>query len=151
MVQGEQILILQRTSAFRGLPVLLLERLLEGNSCLLLKRGELLFAEGDLVSRVFIVVSGSARTFCITSQSREFTVAVLSAQTVLGIQSLLSTEQRFSVSAQMLESGLVLSLDAVLLESLLAESVVFSNALLRFVVSRSGALLRRVDQVFLRI
>ncbi len=148
MVLEQQVLVLQRTAAFRGLTVPMLERLLEGSMCLTLQRGELLFAAGDSVSRVFVIVSGVARTFCLTSLAREFTVAVLSARAVLGIQSLWSSERCYSVSAQMLEVGVVLSLDALQLEALVTSDAALANTLLRFVVSRSGALLRRVDQVF---
>jgi CRP/FNR family transcriptional regulator, dissimilatory nitrate respiration regulator len=148
MTLEEKLLALQVTTAFRGLTIETLIRLLERSSYQVYQRGELFFEEGDEVSQVFILVSGEARTFYLTKQTREFTVGVYQPRAVLGLQSVFQTKPSYSVSAQMLKTGLVLCLDAVQLEQMVLQDAVFANALLRFVVSRSGALLRRIDEVF---
>lgn len=144
----QQVLALQQTAAFRGVSRPMLEALLEGALVQPMPKAAMLFSEGQPVSRVLVLVSGAARTFCLTKQAREFTIGVYSPRAVLGLQAVFQANPSHFASAQMLEAGLVLSLEAANLERLVASDAALANALLRFVVSRSGALLRRVDQVF---
>jgi CRP/FNR family transcriptional regulator, dissimilatory nitrate respiration regulator len=148
MTLEQKLLALQVTTAFRSLAKETLLRLLEQSSWLVYQRGHLLFEESQEVSQVFVLVSGAARTFYLTKQAREFTVGVYQARAVLGLQSVFQAKPSYSVSAQMLKTGVVLRLDAIQLKQMVLQDAVFANALLRFVVSRSGALLRRVNQVF---
>ncbi len=148
MTLEQKLLALQGTTAFQKVVTDTLMRLLERSSCQVYQPTQMLFTEGETVSQVLILVSGVARTFYLTKQAREFTVGVFQAKAVLGLQSVFQNKPVYTVSAQMLQTGLVLRLEADLLEQCVLQDAAFANALLRFVVSRSGALLRRVDEVF---
>lgn len=144
----EKIDILQRSAAFRGVAEEALRQVLEGSQCKSVKRSEYLFFEGQEVAWIYLLVSGVARTFYLTKQSREFTVEVHSARAVMGIQALFQPAKVYKTSAAMLETGELLSIEARTLERLTQENAELANALLRFAVSRSGALMRRVNDVF---
>lgn len=139
---------LKTTVAFRGLADDVLRQVLEGSHCKSVKRGEHLFLEAEEVTSIYVLVSGVTRTYYLTQQSREFTVEVHSARAVLGIQALFQPAKVYATSATMLETGEVLGIEARRLERLTLEHAELANALLRFAVSRSGALMRRVGDVF---
>lgn len=144
----ESLLVLQHTAAFRDVPAPILEQLLLASTTQTLTRGARLFAEQQAATRVYVLVSGVARTYYLTKQAREFTVAVHAARSVLGVQSVFSARQAYAVSAEILEPAEVIRLDAAHLEWLVARDAMVASALLRFVVSRQQALLQRVDEVF---
>ena len=141
--------VLKASAAFRGVAQGTLQQLLEGSQCRSVKRGQHLFVEGQELAWIHVLVSGVVRTFYLTRQSREFTVEVHSARAVLGIQALFQPAKLYATNAAMLEPGEVLSIDARNLEQLTSQNADLANALLRFAVSRSGALMRRVNDVFL--
>lgn len=91
---------------------------------------------------------GCGRTFYLNKQAREFTVELHSTRAVLGIRALFQPAKVYATSAGMLEAGEVLCLEARTLEQLTLQSAELANALLRFAVSRVGALMRRVNEVF---
>lgn len=140
--------MLQSTSAFRDLENELLRQVLEGSQSRSVKRGEHLFVEEEGVAWIYALASGVARTFYLTKQAREFTVEVHSARAVLGIQALFQPAKVYATSAAMLETGEVLCIEALTLERLTSHNAELANTLLRFAVSRSGALMRRVSEVF---
>ncbi len=144
----EKIAALQATAAFRDVAVETLKQALECSQSRSVKRGEHLFLEGEEVAWIYVLVSGAARTFYLTKQAREFTVEVHSARAVLGIQALFQPMRVYATSAGVLEPGEVLCLEARTLERLTLHSAELANALLRFAVSRSSALMRRVHEVF---
>jgi CRP/FNR family transcriptional regulator, dissimilatory nitrate respiration regulator len=144
----ENIVVLQATAAFRDVAQPVIQQILEGSQSKPVKRGEHLFLEGQAVEWLYVLVSGAGRTFYLTKQAREFTVEVHSARAVLGIQALFQPAKRYATSADMLETGEVLCIEARRLERLTSHNAELSNALLRFAVSRSGALMRRVNEVF---
>ena len=148
MTLEEKIGVLKVTSAFRDLADDTLRQVLEGSHSRSVKRGEHLFLEGEEVAWIYVLASGTARTFYLTKQSREFTVELHSTRAVLGIQALFQPAKVYATSAAMLETGEVLCLEARSLERLTLQSAELSNALLRFAVSRVGALMRRVNEVF---
>jgi CRP/FNR family transcriptional regulator, dissimilatory nitrate respiration regulator len=145
----EKIAVLQVTPAFRDVADETLRQILEGSHSRSVKRGEHLFLDGEEVARIYVLASGVARTFYFNKQMREFTVEVHSARAVLGIQALFQPAKIYATSAAMLETGDVLSIEARTLERLTSHNPALANALLRFAVSRSAALMRRVNEVFL--
>ncbi len=145
----EKIVALRATVAFRGVADATLEQVLEGSHARVVKRGEHLFLHGEVVAWIYVLVSGASRTFYLTKHAREFTVEVHSSRAVLGIQALFQPMKSSATSAAMLETGEVLCLEARTLERLTLQSAELANALLRFAVSRSSALMRRVNEVFL--
>ena len=130
----EKIAVLRTTAAFRDVTDATLEQILERSQCKSVKRGEHLFLEGEEVAWIYVLASGTARTFYLTKQSREFTVELHSTRAVLGIQALFQPAKVYATSAAMLETGEVLCLEARSLERLTLQSAELSNALLRFAV-----------------
>ncbi len=147
MTLEEKILVLQATTVFRGLPEPCLERILEGSIVRFLEQGAVLFKAGESLEQVAVLLTGVVRTFRLTNQAREFTLGVHAPRAVLGVLAVFQNAQPL-FTAEMLEAGSVLLLDAHVLQKIVTRDVVVAYALLQYAVSRQNALMQRIDDVF---
>jgi CRP/FNR family transcriptional regulator, dissimilatory nitrate respiration regulator len=111
-------------------------------------RGTILFLEGDAVESVLVLCSGFARTYCFDPRrEREFTIGTYGARQSLGVIAAFLEPSRFTASAEMLEGGVVLRVDANAVRNLAARDAAFTALTLRHVASRHAALTNRISQL----
>jgi CRP/FNR family transcriptional regulator, dissimilatory nitrate respiration regulator len=125
---------LQQVAVFAGLESHRLECLLENSHTKTLPRSTRLFAIGDPTDVVCVLLSGSARTYCLTSQARELTLAQHTAFSILGLEALLM--QTHQTEAALLEDSSLLMLDATTLRQQARADGQFCHALLGWALDK---------------
>jgi CRP/FNR family transcriptional regulator, dissimilatory nitrate respiration regulator len=136
--------VLQQLPIFVGLEPQHLKDLLKNSHTKILPRGTQLFAAGNATEAVYVLLSGSARTYCLTSQARELTLERHSPPSVLGLEALLTQHQSEAV---LLEDSRVLVLDATTLRQQAQADVKFCHALLEWVLDKHNAFIFRISEL----
>jgi CRP/FNR family transcriptional regulator, dissimilatory nitrate respiration regulator len=136
--------VLQQLPVFTSLEPHSLERILENSQTATLPRGTRLFTTSDPPEAVYVLLSGSARTYCLTSQARELTLKRHSPPSVLGLEALLTQHQS---EATLLEDSAVLVLDATTLRRLARADVLFCHTLLDWALVKHQAFVLRMGEL----
>ena len=111
-------------------------------------RGATLFLEGDAVENVFVLCSGFARTSRFDpKREREFTIGTYGARQSLGVIAAFLKPSAFTVSAEMLEGGVVLRVAASAVRQLAARDAGFSVLTLHHIASRHALLTARASEL----
>jgi CRP/FNR family transcriptional regulator, dissimilatory nitrate respiration regulator len=109
---------------------------------------EVLFLEHDETPRVFIVLEGTARSYR-TRGSRELTLGLYGMRQVLGLVAASLEPPLHTASADMLEDGAVLEVDAATLREITTRDASLAMHLLAFVAAQFARLAVRTDELML--
>jgi CRP/FNR family transcriptional regulator, dissimilatory nitrate respiration regulator len=143
-----RIALLRQTAAFRHANSDALLELARASQWRAVSHNEVLFLEHDASPRVFVVLKGTARSYS-TRGSRELTLGLYGARQVLGLIAVFLEPPLHTASADMLEDGAVLEVDAATLRGMAARDVVLAMQLLTFVAARFARLASRADELVL--
>jgi CRP/FNR family transcriptional regulator, dissimilatory nitrate respiration regulator len=136
--------VLQHVAIFASLEPHILEQLLESSQQKTLARHTRLFSSNQEAQDVFVLLSGSARRYCLTTQARELTLERYNAPSVLGLEALFAPQQS---EAAMLEDGAVLVLHSDTLRYCAKTNLGFCHALLEWTLHQHNAFVLRMSQM----
>lgn len=91
------------------------------------ERGSYLFQEGMVAEELYIIISGKIQISKITSDGRELSLRICSANDICGELTLFTNDPRYLFSARVLEEGEIVAINKDLLES-----EIFQNSKLAF-------------------
>jgi CRP/FNR family cyclic AMP-dependent transcriptional regulator len=133
--------VLARTSLFEGLDDSARLRLAAAAVTRTYKRGQLIFAEGDVGEALFVILEGQVKVFVTSEEGVEMVLVTLGKSDSFGELSLIDGAPR-SASAEALEATKILGLGRRALLDLLPGDPRLTEALLRSL----GSLVRRLTE-----
>jgi CRP/FNR family transcriptional regulator, dissimilatory nitrate respiration regulator len=139
---------LRRTAWLRDTNPSVLLELAQSSSLQTYSRDTALFLEGDDVRDVFVLCSGFARTYRFDpTHARAFTIGTYGAWQTVGVIAAFLEPSRFTATAEMLEVGGALRLNADSIREIVARDAAFAALTLRHVAVRHAQLTQRASQL----
>ena len=129
-------------------PKQFLSKIAEGRTLKHLKRGQVLFAQGDTADSLFFIQKGKIKLSVVSNVGKEAVVAILAEGAFFGEGCLAGQHVRMSTAAAMVPSSLM-RLDKASMVRVLVEEPSFAELFLRYVLSRNIRIEEDlVDQLF---
>jgi CRP/FNR family transcriptional regulator, dissimilatory nitrate respiration regulator len=144
----ERAAALRRTAWLRDANDAVLLELTRSSSVVTCPKNTTLFLEGEAVETVFVLCSGFARTYRFDARNaRAFTIGTYGARQTLGVIAAFLEPAQFTATAEMLEAGVALRVDAGAIRALVARDATFAAVTLRHVATRHAQLTQRVSEL----
>ncbi len=146
LLDAGDIAAVRTAPIFSGLPVAAFDALIAGATIKSVKRGELLFVQGDPASAVFVVLDGWIKIFRLTPSGNEAVVAVFTRGQSFA-EAAAFTGGRFPASCEAVTDGRLLRLNSSDLLRLIRENPEIGLAMLASTSMHLHMLVQQIEQL----
>ena len=146
LLDAGDIAAVRTAPIFSGLPVAAFDALIAGATIKTVKRGELLFVQGDPASAVFVVLDGWIKIFRLTPSGNEAVVAVFTRGQSFA-EAAAFTGGRFPASCEAVTDGRLLRLNSSDLLRLIRENPEIGLAMLASTSMHLHMLVQQIEQL----